>query len=158
GARLERGRTFDERDTPEATHVAVVNQAFAERVFPGADPLGKRFGLGGVANRSDYQIVGVVENVRFRHPRLPTPPMVFLPLLQMWKEEWADNGKARSNLIGNIELLTEGRPGDLGLRVRRALADSDPNLTMLDVATFDEQLERQLGHERLMARLSEWFG
>ena len=158
GARLLRGRMFDERDTPDATHVAVVNQMFADKYFPNQDPIGKRFGLGGPDHRADYQITGVVENVRFRNPRLPTPPMFFVPLLQMWKSEWADTGKSRSNMIGNIELQVAGSPADLGGQVQRALAQIDPNLTMLNMLSLDDQLGNQLGHERLMARLTTLFG
>lgn len=159
GARILRGRVFDERDTPGATQVAVVNQAFADKYFPNQDPLGKRFGLGGVERRADYQIVGMVENIRYRSLRLPTPPpMFFLPLLQMRKDEWDDRGKARSNLIGDIELNVAGNPEDLSSRIRRTFAQIDPNLTLLDLVTMDEQVEDLLGHERLMARLGELFG
>jgi hypothetical protein len=42
--------------------------------------------------------------VRFRNPRLPAPPMFFVPLLQVSEEEWKNSSKARSNIIGNIEL------------------------------------------------------
>ena len=83
GAHMLRGRAFNERDTPEAHPVAVVNQKFADQYFPNEDPIGKRFGLGGVAHRADYQIVGVVNTIRFRNPRGPGRPMFFLPLLQM---------------------------------------------------------------------------
>lgn len=158
GARILRGRMFDERDTPESTHVAVVNQAFADKYFPNENPLGKRFGLGGDEHRTDFQIAGVVEDVRFRSPRLPTPPMYFLPLLQMWKNEWADSGKARSNMIGNIELHTAGSVPGLAAQIQRTLARIDPNLTMLNLTTIDEQLGNLLGHERLIARLTELFG
>ncbi len=158
GARILRGRMFDERDTPDATHVAVVNQAFADQYFPNENPIGKRFGLGGVDHRADFQIAGVVENVRFRNPRLPTAPMFFLPLMQMWKSEWSDTGKARSNLIGNIELHVAGNPADLAGQVQRTLAQIDPNLTMLNIATIDDQLGNLLGHERLIARLMTLFG
>jgi hypothetical protein len=58
GAHLLRGRMFDERDTPDATHVAIVNQAFADKFFPNQNVLGKRFGLGGPERRADYQITG----------------------------------------------------------------------------------------------------
>jgi predicted permease len=158
GTPILRGRMFDERDTPAARHVAVVNQAFAERYFPNEDPLGRRFGMGGWQHRADYEIVGVVDNVRFRNPRLPSPPMYFLPLLQMSEEEWKDNSMARSNLIGNIELEILGAPRDLGAQVRHTLAAIDPNLTVLNVTTISEQLGDLLGHERLVARLTELFG
>jgi predicted permease len=158
GARILRGRMFDDRDTPDSTHVAVVNQSFADKVFPNENPIGKRFGTGGVEHRADFQIAGVVENVRFRNPRIPTPPMFFVPLLQMGKSEWADSGKARSNMIGNIELHVSGTPGDLSAQIQRILAQIDPNLTMINLLTLEEQLGNQLGHDRLLARLTELFG
>ena len=159
GARMLRGRMFDERDTPDATHVAVVNQAFVEKFFPDQDPIGRRFGLGGAQHRADYQIAGIVENVRFRDPRQPAPPpMFFLPLLQMWPPEWKNSTLARSNLIGNIELRVEGSAPGLGAEARAALAGIDPNLTVINVTTIRDQLGNLLGHERLVARLTTLFG
>jgi macrolide transport system ATP-binding/permease protein len=158
GARILRGRMFDQRASPNATHVAVVNQAFADKFFPNQDPLGKRFGLGGQQNRADYEISGVVENVRFRNPRMPTPPMFFLPLLQMSANEWSNPALARSNVIGNIELRVTGRPASFAAQIQRALGDFDPNLTVLNVTTISEQLRQQLSHEVLIARLTELFG
>ncbi len=158
GARILRGRMFDERDTQASTHVAVVNQAFADKFFPNQDPLGKRFGLGGAAHRADYQIAGIVENVRFRNLRRPTPAMFFVPLLQMSAAEWADSARARSNVIGNIELHVAGNPPGLAAQVQKALASIDVNLTVLNLLTMDQQIGFQAGHERLIARLAGWFG
>ena len=158
GARILRGRGFDERDTPDSTHVAVVNQAFVDRIFPNEDAIGKRFGLGDEAHRADYQIVGIIENVRFRNPRQPAPPMFFVPLLQMSQAEWQNNTKARSNIIGNIELHIAGSPAGLQPKIKQTLSSIDSNLTMLDIASLDEQLGNQLSHERLIARLAELFG
>jgi len=159
GAHILRGRDFNDRDTPDAPRAAVVNQVFADKYFPRQNPLGKRFGLGGPQHRADYQIVGMVENVTFRSLRLPTPPpMFFLPLLQMSKSEWADSGKARSNLITDIELNVASNTSDLTGRMQRAFARVDPNLTLIDLVSMDEEIENLLGHERLIARLSELFG
>jgi predicted permease len=158
GARILRGRTFDERDTPDSTHVAVVNQSFADKFFPNQDPIGRRFGFG-AQHRTDYQIIGIVANITFRNPRNATPPpMFFLPLLQMWKSEWADHTLTRSNLIGNIELRVEGSVPELGSQVRTALAGVDPNLTVVELTTIQDQLGNLLGHERLIARLTALFG
>ncbi len=159
GAHILRGRGFDDRDTPAATHVAVVNQVFAEQYYPGKDPLGKRFGLGGPSHAADYQIVGVVNNIVFRNARQVTPPpMFFLPLLQMSPEEWKDTGKARSNMIGAAMLRVSRHPAGLAEQIQRAAAAVDPNLTVLGIDTSAEQLENELGHERLIARLAEVFG
>ncbi len=105
-----RGRLFDDRDLPNSTHVAVVNQAFADQFFPNENPMDKRFGLGSVEQSREHQIIGVVDNLVFRNPRQPTPPpMFFLPLLQMSTSEWADDAKARSNFIESLILRVRGR-------------------------------------------------
>jgi predicted permease len=159
GARILRGRGFDERDTPDATHVAVVNQAFADKYFPDEDPLAKRFGLGGLSHRADFQIVGIVDNIAFRSLRATAPPpMYFLPLLQMNKSEWADITKARSNLIRDIVLNVASTPPDLASRMQRIFARVDPDLTLLDLDTMDDEIENLIGHERLIARLTELSG
>ena len=158
GARLLRGRGFDERDTPDSTHVAVVNQAFADQYLAGQDPIGKRFGLGGFTHRADYTIVGIVNTIRFRNPRGPGRPMFFLPLLQMSKAEWDDTTRARSNLIGNILLRVNGKPPDLAPRLQRTLGAIDPNLTVLNVSSVGDQLDRLLDHERLIGTLAQVFG
>lgn len=159
GARILQGRGFDERDTPASVHVAVVNQAFAQKVFPNQDPLGKRFGFNGPGRLpSDYQIVGVVENIRLRDLRHPTDPMFFLPLLQVWPKEWSNSGMARSNLIGDIELNVSGAASGLAAELPRIFARIDPNLTLIRLDTFEQLLEGRMGHAHLIARLIELLG
>jgi macrolide transport system ATP-binding/permease protein len=155
GARIIQGRGFDERDLPNSMHVAVVNEAFVKKVFPNEDPIGKRFGFG---NASDYQIVGVVENIRLRDLRRPTDPMFFLPLLQMWDKEWAKQGMARSNLIGDIELHVTGGANGMEGELQKLFAQTDPNLTLLRLDTFDELVEQRMAHTNLIARLIELLG
>ena len=159
GARILKGRSFDEHDTPNSTHVAVVNQAFVYKVFPKEDPIGKRFGLGGTEHRSDYQIVGIVNNILFRNPRQTNvPPMFFVPLLQMSPTEWQDGTLARSNLIQSIILHVSGNPSSGISQIQNALSGVDSNLTILNTVPMQELLDEQLQHERLIARLSELLG
>jgi predicted permease len=158
GTRILRGRDFNERDTPDATHVAVVNQAFADQYFPNEDPIGKRFGLGGFAHRADYQIVGLVNTIRFRNPRGPGRPMFFVPMLQMSKNEWDNTTLARSNLIGSILLRVSGSQPGLAPRIQRILDGIDPNLTMLNVSSMNDQLAQLLAHEQLIGNLAQVFG
>jgi predicted permease len=152
GARILRGRGITERDTPEMPRVAVVNQAFADQYFPGQDPVGKRFGFGGFDRRSDIQIVGVVNTIRYRNPRRPYHPMAFLPILQ-WKDTWD-----RSHIVNNIVLRVNGTPPELAPKIQRTLAGIDPNLTMLKVFTMREQLGNLLAHEQTIGGLSQVFG
>jgi predicted permease len=158
GAKILRGRGFNERDTPDATHVAIINQAFADAYMPNEDPLGKRFGLGGIAHRADYTIVGIVNTIRFRDPRNPGRPMMFLPLLQMSKSEWSNNTYARSNIIQSIILQVSGTTPDLTPRIQRILGGIDPNLTVLRVESFSEMLGVLLAHEQVIGVLAQIFG
>ena len=151
GAHILRGRTFDDRDRPGAPKVAVVNQMFADQYFPNEDPIGKRFGLGGVENRADFQIVGVVNTIRFRNPRGPGHPMFFLPILQ-WKDQWS-----RSNLLQSILLRTSGSPAGLEARVRHTLGAIDPNLTVLSVAPVSDHLQQLLGREQSIGTMAQVF-
>jgi macrolide transport system ATP-binding/permease protein len=152
GAHILRGRGFTDRDTSNTQRVAVVNQAFADQYFPNQDPIGKRFGLGGFDQRTNLQIVGVVNTIRFRNPRGAWHPMFFLPILQ-WKDSWD-----RSNLVGNIVLRVSGNPPGLAPAVQKALSGIDPNLTMLNVFTMEEQLGQLLAHERMIGGLAQVFG
>jgi predicted permease len=152
GAHILRGRTFDERDRPGGPQAAVINQAFADQYFPNEDPVGKRFGLGRIEHSADFQIVGVVNTIRFRNPRGPGRPMFFLPILQ-WKDQWD-----RSNLVGNIVLRTTDRPPAMAAQIQRTLGAIDPNLTTLSVTPVSEELQELLGHEQLIGTLAQVFG
>ena len=160
GTRLVRGRAIEERDTPDARRVAVVNQTFARRVFPNQDPIGQHLGLGGTAHSGDYEIVGVVEDAKYQDARAPAYATVFLPLLQLSPSATkAENSRDfGSNYIGDVELHVAAKPENLEPAVRSALADIDPNLTVLSMMSFGEQVARNFNQERLIARLAELFG
>ena len=155
GTRLVRGRVIDERDAPNARMVTVVSQAFVRKFFPNKDPIGKRFGM---ENPSDYEIVGIVEDAKYLDARDSAWPTFFLPLLQMTKAHWAESGLARSNYIHSIQLRVAGNAKDLEPSLRRTIAEIDPNLTVLKVRSFDEQLGVNFNQERLLARLTGLFG
>jgi macrolide transport system ATP-binding/permease protein len=158
GAHILRGRGFDQRDGPAATHVAIVNETFARYFSANEDPLGKRFGLGDASHRADYTIVGIVNDIRFRNPRGPARPMFFVPLLQMSAAEWEDTTRARSNIIQAVILRVEGNPPGLGARVQRTLGAIDPNLTTLSVNNTSEMLGQMLSREEMIGVLAEIFG
>jgi predicted permease len=67
GIPLIRGRLFDERDTPETPHAAVISRSLAEREWPGEDPVGKWIQYGGMdGDLRPFVVVGVVGDVRER--------------------------------------------------------------------------------------------
>ncbi len=63
GMRVVRGRPFQAGDVSGALEVAIVNETFAERIWPGEDPIGKRFSSG--FDTSDLiTVVGVLRDHR----------------------------------------------------------------------------------------------
>jgi len=83
---------------------------------------------------------------------VPAYATLFLPLLQ------TPAGQSLRGWVGAIELHVAGRPENLEPDVRKTLAGIDPNLTVLDMMSFGEQVARNFNQERLIARLTEIFG
>ena len=157
GTRLLRGRVIGDEDTPTSRHVAVINETFAHKFFPKEDPVGKHFGMGDPSNSGDLEIVGIVEDAKYSDAREPAYPTFFMPFLQMAKDPKL-SFMVGSHFIGDIELRVAGKPENLEPAVRRALADIDPNLTVLDIMSLSEQVDRNFNQDRLIARLTELFG
>ena len=80
---LLQGRLFDSRDVPDGEHVAIVNRAFADAVWPDQDPIGRQVTGGGMDNfwevRTFARVVGVVGDVRFADLGRAAEPTVFFP-------------------------------------------------------------------------------
>ena len=156
GTGLLRGRVIDDRDTPTSQAVAVVSEAFVKKYLPKEDPIGKHFGLEKPANAGNYEIVGMVKDAKYQDARAPAHPFFFLPFLQHPQGE--PSYMVRSQYIGDIELRVAGKPENLEAIVRRTLADINSDLTVLDMASLDEQLSRNFNQERLISRLTGLFG
>ena len=157
GTRLLRGRTISNQDTPTSQQVAVINQAFARKFFPKEDPIGKHFGMGDASHAGDFVIVGIVQDAKYQDARGPAYPTFFMPFLQMTKDPKLAF-TISSQYVGDIELHVAGRPENLEAAVRRTLADINPNLTVLDMMSLTEQVDRNFNQDRLIARLTELFG
>jgi predicted permease len=154
GTRVIRGRTLNDADTPTSLQVAVINQTFAKKYFPGQDPIGKHFGF---EKPDEFEIVGMVEDAKYQDAREPAYPTFFLPFLQTSKDPklfWLE----RSQFMGDIELRVAGRPDNLNAEVRRTLATIDPNLCVLGMMSLNEQVAENFNDDRLMTRLTELFG
>jgi predicted permease len=159
GVPLRAGRGFTPRDGPKAPRVAVVNEAMVRRFFPQGSPLGRRIGLGGPDHGRDIEIVGVAKDVKVRRLDERTPPMVYQPVAQSVQ------------VLHDLELRVAGgagaggsggdgaaRAGGIAGQLRRAVAEVEPNLPVLEVTTMGEQLALSLARERAIARLTGFFG
>ena len=159
GTRLLRGRVIGDEDTPTSRQVAVINETFARQYFPKQNPIGKHFGFnaGDASHSRDYEIVGIVEDTKYQDARGPAYPTFFLPYLQDTKDpklSWL----VYSDFLHDVELRVAGKPENMEAAVRQTLRDIDPNLTVLDMLSFSEQLDHNFNQDRLIARLTELFG
>ena len=115
GVPLLRGRTFTTRDADKAPMVAIVDQAFVDRYFPGQDPIGQGIDIG---NGSDgyYDIVGVVGNVHQSGLDRDPSPTMYVPFKQdVFSSVW-------------IVARTDGDPSQLTPLARQVVRAVDPGL------------------------------
>ena len=78
GIPLVRGRLFDERDGPDAPHVAVVSESLAATKWPNQDPIGRFVQFGNMdGDLRGFRIVGVVGDVREISPETPPGPLFY---------------------------------------------------------------------------------
>jgi predicted permease len=157
GHHVLRGRGINVHDTATSAPVVVVNEAFVKRFFPnGENPLGVHFGVSGVQSSGDWEIIGIVSDIKYNNLRNPVRPMYFRPLLQVAHTKPEDD--IRSLYAGAIMLQTKGKIEGLESQLRRTLANIDPNLTVTRFDTFSDQIHGQFNQERLIARLTLLFG
>ena len=83
GTPLRRGRFFSIEDRPDSPRVAIINEAMAQRLWPGRDPVGERFKLGPADSRNPWvTVVGVVADMRRQGLENAPIPQMFEPLAQ----------------------------------------------------------------------------
>jgi len=158
GARLHTGRVFTDADDDHARKVALVNETFARRYLKGR-ALGQHFGIDPEL-RAQFEIVGVLEDTKYRFPEQPVPPMFFLPFTQTAqvfhpeRQGW----EARTHKAGNVVLHLPGsdRPA-AEAAIRKAFADVDANLPITAYYTFEELKGYGFIQSELLWRLSGLF-
>ena len=161
GQPVIRGRGFTHHDAGDSPPVAVVNQAFVKKYFPGEDPIGRRFGNYGQEDPGACEIVGVVADAKYADPRKPAPAMFFRPILQFQNTLTDATSISIENLshyFGAIVLSVRATPRDLESTVRRNLAGVNPNLSVIDLHSLEFAVADNLNAERLIARLTALFG
>ncbi len=160
GQPVIRGRGFTEADTATSQMVAVVNQAFVKKFFPKEDPIGRHFGIFDIKYAGAFEIVGIVADAKYNNPREEYRPMYFRPLTQQLRVTNPNYvmAEARSLYINSVTLNFKSPPPNVDTMMRHTLADIDPNLTIIDLQSLDEQVSGNFNQERLIARLTILFG
>ena len=125
----------------------IVNQAFVEKYLGKENPLGKQFGRSAATAdqpaSSGYEIIGVVRDAKYNSLRREIHAMMYMP----------------QNFGGaSFELRTAADPQAILPAIREVVAQVNTNLPLFDVKTESQQIDRLLFQERLVARLSGFFG
>ena len=163
GQQVIRGRGLTDEDTASTQKVAVVDETFVHRFFkPGEDPIGAYFGLDLPEYGSTYQIVGVVRNAKYNDLTGidPPRPMFFVPLTQRihYDAPIMQSIDDRTHFIEGAVLQIRGGMEGLEPEVRHVLSDVDPNLTLLDIQTMQEQVDSNFDQQRAVAQMTGLFG
>jgi predicted permease len=141
--RLIAGRAFDRHDQKNTRPVAVVNQAFAARLFPNENPLGKRFRSG---NSNETEIVGIVEDGKYLSLSDNLKLALFWPDTQHYN--------ATTTVVARSSL-----PSDRVVRmIQQAVHDLDPTLPFYQAGSLDDHLGVPLLPARLAASMLGAFG
>ena len=128
---LRAGRTFSDDDRRGSEPVAIINEAAAQRFFPGEDPIGKT-----IAFQGNRTIVGVVGSIRHDGPESGWRRQGFIPLHQ-------------STAVGGtlVVRLTQ-EPGAVLPALKSAIWSQFPGLGLPDVETLEQYLNQLVAERR----------
>ena len=148
GVPLVRGRDFTAEDVSRTQHVTIINETLARLNFPGEDPIGKHVYFGGFGPGGPpewHEVIGVAGDVR--HRRLDADPDA--RAYDLFGQHW---GRTVSLAIRTTDgtTLTAGR-------VRRLLADRDPQLAVFSIRTMADLVSEAVATRRLLLWLVGFF-
>ncbi len=146
GLAIRRGRSFTdaERD-PLRPAPALISDAAAQRLWPGQDPIGRRFSRG-IPREQGFEVVGVVADARLTSLDQTAPYMVYLPY---W---W------RSRPDMSLLIKTTVDPSAMVASVRRAVHAVDPEIAIGRSNAVDDLVDAATASRRYQARLFVAFG
>ncbi|HEY6968307.1 MAG TPA: ABC transporter permease [Candidatus Angelobacter sp.] len=162
GAKMVLGRPITDEDTAATRKVAVINEAFAKRFFKDQNPIGQHFGIDRIKYSGNYEIVGVVKDMRYMtfDYKDPVGPMFWVAESQtvQYDDPAYAAGEISSHYLSNIVVWAPGNPPGMEDRVRKALAGIDPNLVLYTVDPYAAVLSNDFQQEDMIATLTTLFG
>jgi predicted permease len=137
GVPVVKGREFTEADSAAAPLVAIINNTFAQKIWPGQDPIGKIFRT--KKDGPPIQVVGLTRTGKYLF-LYETPQLyVYFPIAQRYSSG------------ANLFVHTEGEPQQLVSAVREQISQLDSSLPVFAVTTMDDHV--RYGKPLLPARL-----
>ncbi|HUQ84562.1 MAG TPA: ABC transporter permease [Gemmatimonadaceae bacterium] len=143
GIPIRRGRAFTEGDDDKAEKVAVVSESAAQRIWPNADPIGKRIHFWSADSTELRTVVGVAGDMHYRALRESTAE-VYLP----WKQSYWQ---------GAFAIRTSAPLASLLPALRRATTQVNPDLTLWQADEMADLIAKPLAQPRMSAVLLAGF-
>ena len=148
-ATLLRGRVLSDLDTSNSPLVVVIDQTFAEQIFPGQDPIGQRLEMEPFDEGESsglFQIVGVVARMKFTGFEDPsTLPVAYFSLGQV----------KRNGLV--LFVRAGARAGSLEKSIQKTVSSIDPAQPVFDLRLMQDRVEETWVTQRLLTFLLSIF-
>ena len=145
GTPVLRGRGFDQREDADSSTSVLINQAMAQRFWPGQDPVGKTIRTGGSQGKLET-VVGVVKNAPINSVGEPPEPYLYEPYWSNFDQE------------ATFLLETEGEAPSLAQPARRVLKSVDARLDPHTITTENDLIRFSAQSYRMTAELSGVLG
>jgi predicted permease len=142
GMRLKAGRFINATDRTDSPSVAVVNETFAKKIFPGESAVGRTLLFGRDGERK-CEIVGVIADVKSAGLAAPVPDEVYFPHSQRGGGFFTVIGKAKPGLTAAAVIPV----------LRRVIHDVDPNIAIATPQTADQLVAQDLQGTRALSLL-----
>jgi ABC-type antimicrobial peptide transport system permease subunit len=143
-----KGRGFEAGDRAGSVPVAVVSQAFADKAWPGRDPIGEQIRTGVGGDTSAVTIVGVVEEAKMQSIAGDNPLVLYVPLEQTF-------GPGQ----GQVLMLKTARPLDqVVTEVRGIVREIDSRAAIARVTTMDQVVEGAMAEPLRLRFFLSLFG
>lgn len=147
GVPLLKGRDFGPFDTREAPAVVVVSQSFADRYWPGQDPLGRMVNI----TFEDRMIVGVAADVKTRGLERVSEPQVYLGHLQI------PDGYVPFYAPKDLAVRVDGAPEAIARSVRDVIRRADPLVPVSDLRTMNAIVEAETASRSVQLAILQAF-
>ncbi len=140
---LAAGRTFTEADGEKAAKVAVINESFGRRFWPGENPVGKTFSYS--TNRILCEVVGVVKDTKFRLADTETRDEMYFPAAQ------------RPRLSMSVMVRSSTEASSLATAIQREVVNLDKDQAVTEVETLEQAVGDSIEQPRLTMLLLAIF-
>jgi predicted permease len=160
GTKIVQGRPITDQDTATSQRVALVNQTFAKKFFKDQNPIGKHFGNIEPRYAGSFEIVGVTEDTHYLGPTRPINSTFFLAATQsvIYENPRFITFENRNHYLNAIVLETASNVSGFESQVRQALGQVNPDLALIDFASFADQVDDKFSQQAMIAKLTSLFG